>query len=568
MQNKLTTVFTENMDKKLPWAEYPRPQFKRDSYLSLNGEWDFAYSDSKPEAYTRKILVPFPPESMLSGIAVGHCDYERLYYRRFFSLPYGFVRDRVILHFGAVDQICEVFVNGNLVGRNEGGYIPFCFDITDVLADGENELSVVATDTLSQLYPYGKQTKNRGGMWYTPVSGIWQSVWLESLPKNPILGINITPTCNSVKIDVNTDSAFKKITLLESKEVFTFYENSIVISPKTVKNWSPEEPYLYYFTLETETDKIESYFALREISVKKYGGVSKICLNGEPYLFNGLLDQGYYPDGIFLPATKDGYINDIMSAKALGFNMLRKHIKIEPEIFYHLCDKLGIVVFQDMVNNSDYSFVRDTALPTIGLKRLPDKRLHKNPDSRRIFTEMMLKTAKHLYNTPSLLYYTIFNEGWGQFSADKMYELLTSFDHTRIIDSTSGWFWQNNSDVDSHHIYFKKLKFKINPDKPAVISEFGGYSHRCEGHLFGDGNYGYTTIKDRAEFENRIAALYENEVLPLIKAGVSALVYTQISDVEDETNGFMTYDRKVLKVDPKRFIGISEKLKTAFHEGV
>ncbi len=566
MANKITTVFADTLDTDSPWKDYPRPQLKRDSYISLNGLWDFAYSEKEPKKYTQKILVPFPPESPLSGIEAPHKDEERLYYRRDFTLPEGFIKSRVLLHFGAVDQVCTVLINGTPVGDNEGGYLPFYFDITDSLVDGENEIKVIAEDTLSHLYPTGKQTKKRGGMWYTPVSGIWQSVWLESVPEKHIRALKITPSADSVTIEVDTDSKNKTITLAESKETFTFESNLITISPKTVKNWSPESPYLYYFTLETETDKIDSYFALRKISVQKHGGVSKLCLNGKPYLFNGLLDQGYFPDGLFLPASSEGYAYDIAVAKSLGFNMLRKHIKVEPLVFYHLCDKLGIVVFQDMVNNSDYSFIRDTALPTVGLKRLRDKRMHKDPRSRRIFRDTMIGTANHLYNVPSLLYYTIFNEGWGQFSADDMYELLRSQDSTRIIDSTSGWFWQTKSDVDSHHIYFKKLRIKIDPDAPAVISEFGGFSHRCEGHLFGDGNYGYTTIDERETFEDRVATLYTDEVLPLVKGGVSALVYTQISDVEDETNGFMTYDRRVLKVDPDRFTKISRMLSDAFSE--
>ncbi len=565
-KSKLSTDFIKNMNTELPWNDYPRPQLKRDSYLCLNGEWEFEYSESEPQNYTKKILVPYSPESELSGIGLTHADAEKLYYKRTFTLPEGFIKDRVILHFGAVDQTCEVFLNGTFIGENKGGYIPFSFDITEHLRDGENELRAVAEDKLSKIYPYGKQKKKRGGMWYTPVSGIWQTVWLESVPQDYIRSLKITPSENSVLIEVDTDAEIKKLTIIESKEEFTFCEKSVRITPKCIRNWTPDDPFLYYFTIETDSDKIESYFALREISIKKCGSVSKICLNGKPYLFNGLLDQGYFPDGLFLPAAKEGYINDIMTAKGLGFNMLRKHIKTEPLIFYHLCDTLGMVVFQDMVNNSSYSFIRDTALPTIGFSALSDKRMHKNPEARKIFEDTMLRTAEHLYNCPSVFYYTIFNEGWGQFCADDMYRLLKEKDSTRIIDSTSGWFRQKLSDVDSRHIYFKKLKLKINPGKATVISEFGGFSHRCDGHLFGDENYGYTTISDPAEFEHRIAALYINEVLPLVREGVSALVYTQISDVEDETNGFMTYDRKILKVNKERFKKISQLLSEAFTE--
>lgn len=557
----LTTVYSEKMDRACPWNEYPRPSLKRNSFLCLNGEWDFCYSVSEPNEYKEKILVPFPPESQLSGIEREHKDEEKLYYRKYFSIPEGFKKKRVILHLGAVDQICEIFLNGVRLGEHKGGYLPFSFDVTDVISDETNELKLTATDTVSHIYPYGKQTKKRGGMWYTPVSGIWQTVWLESIPDEAIESLKITQTSSFVTIDVKSDAKHKKLTLLESGEVFEFDGDSVTIKPSAPKLWSPEDPYLYYFELETERDKIESYFALREIGIKKINGISRLCLNGKPYLFNGLLDQGYFPDGIFLPATSAGFEDDIKNAKALGFNMLRKHIKIEPEIFYYLCDKLGIVVFQDMVNNSGYSFIRDTALPTIGLKRLPDKFLHSNRISRRVFISHMKATMDYLYNHPSVLYYTVFNEGWGQFTADEVYEEAKKIDSTRIIDATSGWFFQKKSDVDSHHIYFKKLKLKINPERPAVISEFGGYSHRCSGHLFGNKNYGYKTFGKREDFENAVAKLYLEEALLLVKNGVSALVYTQISDIEDETNGFITYDRRVRKVDAERFKKISKILK-------
>lgn len=557
----LTTVYSSKMNKDCPWNEYPRPSLKRDSFICLNGEWDFSYSISEPTEYKEKILVPFPPESVLSGIGRGHKDEEKLYYKRRFSVPEGFQKKRTVLHFGAVDQICEIFLNGVRIGEHKGGYLPFSFDITDVISEETNELKVIAEDNLSHIYPYGKQKKKRGGMWYTPVSGIWQTVWLESLPDYAIESLKITQTAEYATIELKTDSKHKRLTLSESGEVYEFDENSITIKPQIPKLWSPENPYLYHFRIETEEDAVESYFALREIGIKKTGGISRLCLNGKPYLFNGLLDQGYFPDGIFLPATIEGFSDDIKNAKALGFNTLRKHIKIEPEIFYYLCDKLGIAVFQDMVNNSGYSFLRDTALPTVGFKRLSDKFLHRSSISRDIFRSHMKDTLNYLYNHPSILYYTIFNEGWGQFTADEVFEEAKSIDSSRIIDATSGWFVQKKSDVDSHHIYFKKLKLKINPNRPAVISEFGGYSYRCDCHLFGENNYGYRCFEKREDFEDAVANLYLEEALPLVKNGVSALIYTQISDIEDETNGFFTYDRRIIKVNFERFKNISKTLK-------
>ena len=561
-KTRLTTPFESNMDADIPWNVYPRPQLKRDSFICLNGPWDFAMTgeEAAPRKYKEKIIVPFPPESALSGIGRGPKKYDFLHYRRNFVIPEGFKKDRIYVRFGAVDRLATVSVNGVVVGTHNDGYLPFYADITDHLVDGVNELHVKVKDNLSRIFPYGKQRKKRGGMWYTPTSGIWQTVWLESVPENYIRSLRITPTATDVKIEVIGGVGKKRLVLTESDESFEFDGRTIVIKPKNPKCWTPETPYLYNFRIETENDTVESYFALREVGICDTGATKRLTLNGEPYLFNGLLDQGYFPDGLFLPATPEGYENDIITAKNLGFNMLRKHIKIEPAIFYYLCDKLGIAVFQDMVNNSKYSFIKDTALPTIGLKRCIDKLRHNNPLSRSAFEDMMHGTVNTLYNYPSVLYYTIFNEGWGQFCADAMYEKLKEQDPTRIIDSTSGWFWQKKSDVYSHHIYFKKLAVKVSEDRPTVISEFGGYSYRVPEHLFGEKCYGYGKFEDPVQFEDAFIKLYSTEVKKLVKAGASAFVYTQISDVEDETNGLMTYDRRVIKVSAERARECMEQL--------
>ena len=551
MANRLFTKYEKVMDRERPHSYYPRPSMVRESYLSLNGEWSFGTSKSADDAECKeRILVPFPPESRLSGIERSIAKDEYMHYKRSVHLPHGFINERVILHFGAIDQEAWVYVNGSLAATRLGGYIPFEADITELISGEEFELHVVCKDSLDKKYPYGKQTDKRGGMWYTPVSGLWQSVWLESVPKEYICKLKFTQIEGGVHLDVL--GAARGEVILDSGERFAFDENGADILPGELHPWSPEEPYIYRLSVNTETDSVKSYFAIRQIDIREIGGKSRICLNGSPYVFNGLLDQGYYPDGIFLPATADGYLDDIRAAKALGFNTLRKHIKIEPEIFYYLCDTEGIAVFQDMINNSDYSFMRDTALPTVGFQRLRDKNLHKDAEAREIFRRTADECIELLYNHPSVLYYTIFNEGWGQFSADEEYVRLMTLDPSRIYDSTSGWFRRELSDVDSRHIYFKPLKPKRLDGRPLVISEFGGYSLRVDGHLFGDGNYGYRTFKSKADFEDAIIRLYENEVYPLIERGASAFIYTQVSDVEDETNGFLTYDREVMKVDTDR----------------
>ena len=563
---QLTTPFIDKMDKELPWNEYPRPSMVRDSFLCLNGEWDFQISDTgTPEEYTEKILVPFPPESLLSGINRS-TEYKNLYYKRSFTLPEGFKPEgyRVILHFGAVDQIADVYLNGEKVAHHEGGYLPFSADITDKLSE-VNELRVRARDTLDLKFPYGKQTKKRGGMWYTPVSGIWQTVWLEAVPEQYIKGMKITTDDTSATIKIFAKGA-KTLTVKETGDVYNFDGEEVVIKPENPEKWSPESPFVYNFTVKCGLDSVDGYFALRKIESKVINGTPRLCLNGKPYVFTGLLDQGYFPDGIFLPPTSEGYEYDIKHCKEMGFNMLRKHIKVEPEIFYHLCDKLGMVVFQDMVNNSDYNYVFDTVLPTIGMKRFPDSILHRDPEHRRIFKEHTLATIERLHNFPSILYYTVFNEGWGQFNADENFEMAKAADPSRIYDATSGWFWRSKSDVDSRHVYFKEVKLGKVTERPIVISEFGGYSYRVDGHLYGEENYGYTSLTDQQSFEDKFVALYENEILPIINSGVSALVYTQVSDVEDETNGIMTYDRKVTKMNVERIHDLMMRIRTAIEE--
>ena len=557
----LITPYVRDMDNNIPWNEYPRPSMVRGSFLCLNGWWDFQISDEKlPNVFEEKILVPFPPESALSNINQEIPKNKFLHYRRIFNLPNDFWVDKILLHFGAVDTICDVFVNGSNVLRHEGGYLPFYADITDFVKEGDNELYVKVQDNLSHIFPWGKQSKKRGGMWYTPVSGIWQTVWIESVPNNYIERLHISTGLDEVKIKVIGCEGLEKQVTLSNGKTFTSSSDEITISPLDKHLWTPEDPYLYNFTLTAGKDSVEGYFALREVGIIDDNGIKKLALNRKSYLFNGLLDQGYFPDGIFLPATKKGFEDDILRAKSMGYNMLRKHIKVEPEIFYNLCDKLGIAVFQDIINNSNYSFVFDTALPTLGMKRFPDKFLHINKKSRRIFEEHMNAQMEHLNNFPSVVYYTIFNEGWGQFCADKMYKKAKEKDNSRIIDATSGWFVQKLSDVDSHHVYFKPLKLKKFGKRPVVISEFGGYSHRVSGHLFGKANYGYRLYKTAKEYEDAVFSLYKKEVATLAKAGVSAFVYTQLTDVEDETNGLITYDRCIVKIPCERMAKLMKEL--------
>ena len=536
-----------------PWQVYPRPQMRRSSYVNLNGQW--AFSAGK-EDFSQTIRVPFCPESQLSGVQQHFPEGTPLFYRRKFTLPEGFNKGRILLHIGAADQIAEIYVNQKHLTTHEGGYEAFSVDITDALQD-ENELVIRCTDDLrDKTFPYGKQVMKRGGMWYTPVSGIWQTVWLESVPQHYIRKLNIENRGTSVTISAEPP--------MEGRIIIPGlgeYPLGSTITPEDPHLWSPEDPYLYEFTVETAEDKVESYFALRSLEVKTVKGHPRLCLNGKPYFFHGLLDQGYWPDGLLTPAHPECYAEDILAMKNLGFNMLRKHIKVEPEEFYYQCDKLGMVVFQDMVNNGAYNFFRDTALPTIGIQKLNDKNLHKDPKTRQRFLDCMNATVNQLKNHPCICYWTIFNEGWGQFDSDNVCDQFRKLDDTRFIDATSGWFRRSNTDVDSRHVYFKPVKLKPS-NKPLVLSEFGGYSFKPEDHVFNtEQTYGYGKFEDMEEFADAVEKLYLNEILPAKAVGLSAAVYTQVSDVEDETNGLLSYDRKVTKLDSARMTAIAEALK-------
>ena len=558
---KLLTAEGEALPE-IPWNVYPRPQLVRDSFLCLNGIWDFSVTNGdEPDSYNEKILVPFAPETILSGINKTFDEDTVLWYKRSFSLPDGFIKEKTILHIGAADQYATVYLNGYEIGSHSGGYEHFSFDISNYLKK-ENQLIIKVWDRLSAFtLPYGKQSQNRGGMWYTPTSGIWQTVWVESVPKNYIEKLKIDINESGADITVfGAENGIITVATPTGNAEFNLENEKAEIRFNNPILWSPENPYLYYFKVKTETDEVSSYFAIRTLEIKTIKGIPRLCLNSKPYFFHGLLDQGYYSDGLLTPASPKAYEKDILDMKSLGFNMLRKHIKIEPEQFYYDCDRLGMVVFQDMVNNGHYSFLRDTALPTIGIKQLCDKNMHKQTATREAFVLSMEKTVSSLYNHPSICYWTIFNEGWGQFCSSEMYQHLKSIDRTRFIDSASGWFSGGMTDVDSEHIYFKKLKLKIK-NKPLVLSEFGGYSYKPENHVFNlKKTYGYGKFKTREEFVNAFCNLYKNQVLPLKKSGLSAAVYTQISDVEDETNGLLSFDRKVLKILPEEFLKLSKEL--------
>ena len=561
----MLTKWGAALDRSCPLPEYPRPQLRRESFYNLNGVWDYAITASgdEPEVWDGEIVVPFSPEAPLSGAARGPAKDEFLHYRRSFTLPDGFRKDRVLLHFGAVDQIAEVFVNGVSAVKHSGGYWPFSADITSLLREGENVLCVTVRDNADDpTFAYGKQRYKRGGMWYTAQSGIWQTVWLESVPEVHIVSLRITPEFDDARVRIELETAGESraaITCDVRGEDGSFVAGSwakggvCVVPLPDFHAWTPDDPYLYALDITCGEDHVESYFAMRKFSYVEHNGHKVFGLNNVPLFHNGLLDQGYYPDGLLTPPSDEAMVHDIETMKRCGFNMLRKHIKIEPLRWYYHCDRLGMIVWQDMVSGGQpYSFLHVSALPTLGVVDLPDRDAkpygRSGMLSRARFRREMADTVRHLYNCPCIALWTVFNEGWGQFDALEMANELKMLDATRFIDHASGWQDQGREEMKSRHIYFRPVKLK-NDGRALALTEYGGYVLAVDGHRWTDRVFGYRICRDSAALTRDYDKLMLGQVLPHIrKEGLTAAVYTQITDVEEELNGLMTYDREVLKI--------------------
>ena len=556
---KLYTAAGEAL-RGIPWPAYPRPQLEREDWLNLNGDWHFQSEADGPGGGALRegrIRVPFCPESLLSGVEQPPKPGDRLDYRRTFTVPDAWRGKRVLLHCGAVMCSCEAQVNGETAALHVNGYLPFSADITEHLRPGVNELRISCSNDLDPRFPWGKQREKRGGMWYTPCSGIWQTVWLEPVPESFVRALRMDTGADWVEI--SAEGVESGVIELDGRE-YPLRDGRARIVLENPHLWSPEDPYLYRFTLTSGADCVRSYFALRTLTSETVDGVPRLCLNGRPYFFNGLLDQGYWSDGLYTPPAPESYEQDILAMKALGFNTLRKHIKIEPELFYYACDRLGMIVFQDMVNNGKYRFFRDTLLPTLRLQHISDRRMNPDAATRRLFLDSMAQTVEHLRNHPCVCLWTIFNEGWGQFEADKAYDALKALDPTRFVDSTSGWFKQKKSDVESLHIYFTRLKLG-REKRPQLLSEFGGYVWKDPAHSFNlEKTYGYRIFPDRESFVAALQALYRQQLLPLLPQGLCGAIYTQVSDVEDETNGLLSFDRRMQKLRPEELLPILEQL--------
>lgn len=571
----LTTPWGERLDESRILTEYPRPQMRRDSYLNLNGRWEYAItgSDESPQSWDGIILVPFSPESALSGVGRTLEPGQTLWYRRELTVPEGFLpRDgRLLLHFGAVDQEAAVYLNGVLLGRHMGGYNAFTLDATDALGPRNTLVVRVHDDTDASFHSRGKQKTRRGGIWYTPQSGIWQTVWMEAVPRHYIESLRIVPLFDqsAVEVTVRCAQPLQCEATVDGRTVpFTSGEAARIPMPD-FRAWSPEDPYLYDLSVTLGEDRVESYFGMRKIEVRAdRGGVKRLFLNGEPYFQSGLLDQGYWPDGLYTAPSDEALIFDIQTAKAMGFNMLRKHIKVEPMRWYYHCDRLGMLVWQDMPSGGGKYRFSTVTLPLItGLHRRDNRYrafARASAQGRAEYMDELEEMVGQLFNAPSVALWVPFNEGWGQFDSTLVMERLRALDPTRPVDPASGWHDQGAGDLRSLHVYFKPFRFRYDRRGRALaLSEFGGYNLRVDGHCFNQKDYGYRRLPDAAALWRDFARLYECEVLPAVPRGLCAAVYTQLSDVEDELNGLMTYDRRVVKLDAEDVRELNERLREA-----
>ena len=571
----LMTPWGEHLDENCILTEYPRPQMRRNSYLNLNGRWEYAITDSDelPRRWDGTILVPFSPESALSGVGRSLQPGQTLWYRREVIVPQGFIPadGRLLLHFGAVDQEAAVYWNGRLLGRHMGGYNAFTLDATDALGPRNSLVVRVHDDTDASFHSRGKQKTRRGGIWYTPQSGIWQTVWMEAVPRHYIESLRIVPLFDqsAVEVMVRCSQPLQCEATVDGRTVpFTSGEPARIPMPD-FRAWSPEDPYLYDLSVTLGEDRVESYFGMRKMEVRAdRGGVKRLFLNGEPYFQSGLLDQGYWPDGLYTAPSDEALIYDIQTAKAMGFNLLRKHIKVEPMRWYYHCDRLGMLVWQDMPSGGGkYRFSTITLPLVTGIHRRDNHYrafARASSQGRGEYMDELEEMVGQLFNAPSVVLWVPFNEGWGQFDSTLVMERLRALDPTRPVDPASGWHDQGAGELRSLHVYFKPFRFRRDRRGRALaLSEFGGYNLRVDGHCFNQKDYGYRRLPDAAALWRDFSRLYEREVLPAVPRGLCASVYTQLSDVEDELNGLMTYDRRVVKLDADEVRELNEQLKEA-----
>ena len=596
---QLYTRWGRSLDPENVLPEYPRPQLVREKWQSLNGYWDYEKTSGGPgdgsmvpflnqgdhrtvPRSPSKILVPFSPESVLSGIGRQLQPGELLWYRRTFDLD-ELPKGRLLLHFGGVDQECMVWVNGQEAGSHVGGYLAFQLDITKHVHTGENEIVVrVSDDSDTSYHARGKQRLKRGGMYYTATSGIWQTVWLEWVPVTYVKSVfaETKADLQTVALTVKTNRPEPVETVLEigvpllvnSPEINKpQFSPLLSLEMKTgeafkvklpePRLWTPDEPWLYPVRIRLEgpygKDVVASYFAVRTFTLERQEGESfpRVCLNHKPLFQKGVLDQGYWPDGLLTPPSDEAIIFDLTEMKKTGFNMVRKHVKIEPDRWYYHCDRLGLIVWQDMVNGggpvqSWYVTYLGTAMSWIRLRQSDKARIllsRTNPAGRREFEHEMRQTIRQLKSHPSICSWVIFNEGWGQFDTKKLTRIARHDDPTRLLDSASGWFDQGVGDFMSVHNYFRPLAVWKDKKRANALTEFGGKTFVIEDHNASEELYGYGDYESLEDLQEAYERLDE-EMRALIPQGLCVSIYTQWTDIEDEANGIYTYDREVRKI--------------------
>lgn len=582
--SNIRTPWFDKVDRHLPLAEYPRPQFERKDWICLNGEYDYAVTGDTadaPKKYDGKILVPFSVESELSGVGKALLPEQRLWYRRKFTVGKEFSGKEALLHFGAVDWQCSVWVNGKLVGEHTGGYNPFTFNITDVITEGENELVVKVFDPTDAGHQQrGKQILVTKGFWYTATSGIWQTVWLEPVNRCRIDSLRLVPDIDEGVIRINIKRTCKcggklYAKVLEGDKVVFDSEiaDKAAIPVPDARLWSPEDPFLYTLLLTLdcngEKDEVSSYFGMRKFSiVKDSAGIPRLGLNNKPYFQRGLLDQGYWPESQLTPPTDEAMIFDIEKMKELGYNMLRKHIKEEPLRWYYHCDRLGMLVWQDMISGGQYiGNVLAGVLPNINI-HVKDSKYKSfkrdKPEWRQEFKDELFGMIDNLYNCVSICCWVPFNEGWGQFDAKEIGTAIKNYDPSRFVDHASGWHDQGGPEFKSIHKYILPVHAptaRRTAGRPIVLSEYGGYSWNIVEHAWNPKrSFGYIMFKNSEKLSAAYKRLHESQVIPLINKGLCATVYTQVSDVEFEVNGIYSYDRKILKLDADTVRAVNAKL--------
>jgi beta-galactosidase/beta-glucuronidase len=556
----LETRWAKDVSPKNAHPEYPRPQMVRKDWLNLNGVWGFEITtnDSQPTVFATEILVPFPVESALSGVMKPVSEESRLWYRRTFAIPRSWIGRRIMLNFGAVDFETTVFVNRVNMGKHRGGYDGFGFDITDALVPGgENELIVSVSDpTDSSTQPRGKQVRKPHGIWYTSTSGIWQTVWLEPVSAAHITGLQIWPDIDKseVVITPRTTTALGRLTVEAvirdpsgaRSRVSVPLGERLVVPVKNVRLWSPEHPYLYDMEVSLKLgnramDRVQSYVGMRKISLGKDSkGFTRLMLNNQPYFQFGPLDQGFWPDGIYTAPTDEALRSDIEMTKKLGFNMARKHVKVEPDRWYYWCDKLGLLVWQDMPSGDKYINGNQ-----------PD--ITRSTESGAEFEQELSALVEGRGTHPCIVMWVPYNEGWGQWDTARIVGLIKKQDPTRLVDNTSGWADRGVGDVNDMHKYPGPGSPEPEENRAIVLGEFGGLGLPLRGHTWqSEKNWGYRSFTD-AESLTRAYEDLISKLLPLIdEKGLSAAVYTQTTDVEVEVNGLMTYDREKVKMEQAR----------------